>query len=287
MKFIALDVETANPNMTSICSIGAAVFEGNKVVSEFYTLIDPDDYFAPPYVGVHGISQEMVVGSPTYSQIASKLSDFLGDSIVVTHTHFDRVSIHQASRHWEVAPPRCSWLDSAMVARRTWEECAKSGYGLAAVCKQIGYDFQHHHALEDAKAAGQVILAAMKESSLDMTGILQRIRQPINPDDSVSNNKVKRAGKIDGSLNGEVIVFTGALHIPRKEAADLAAAAGCDVDAGVTKNTTLLVVGDSDVASFAGFEKSAKHRKAEELILKGVPIRVIRETDFRELITLA
>jgi len=32
--------------------------------------------------------------------------------------------------------------------------------------------------------------------------------------------------------------------------------------------------------------KSSKHRKAEGLIEKGQPIRIIRETDFKEMVTL-
>jgi DNA polymerase-3 subunit epsilon len=63
------------------------------------------------------------------------------------------------------------------------------------------------------------------------------------------------------------------------EHADLAAAVGCDVAQGVTKATTLLVVGDMDVKRLAGHDKSSKHRQAEELIAKGLPIRIIRETD--------
>jgi DNA polymerase-3 subunit epsilon len=73
----------------------------------------------------------------------------------------------------------------------------------------------------------------------------------------------------------------------RREAATLAAAIGCQVDAGVTQNTTLLVVGDQDVQRLAGHAKSAKHRKAEDLIRKGQPIRILRESDFRELVELA
>jgi DNA polymerase-3 subunit epsilon len=46
----------------------------------------------------------------------------------------------------------------------------------------------------------------------------------------------------------------------------------------------VLVVGDQDVRKLAGHEKSAKHRKAEELIGAGHPIRIIRETDFKQLI---
>jgi DNA polymerase-3 subunit epsilon len=43
------------------------------------------------------------------------------------------------------------------------------------------------------------------------------------------------------------------------------------------------VVGDQDVTRLAGHSKSSKHRKAEELIAKGVPIRILRESDFEEL----
>jgi DNA polymerase-3 subunit epsilon len=80
-------------------------------------------------------------------------------------------------------------------------------------------------------------------------------------------------------------VFTGALSLPRREAADLAAQAGCSVDGGVTKETTLLIVGDQDVRRLApGQVKSSKQVKAEQLIARGQPIRILRETDFQLLI---
>jgi len=67
----------------------------------------------------------------------------------------------------------------------------------------------------------------------------------------------------------------------------MAAAIGCRVGQGVTKKTTLLVVGDQDIKRLAGHKKSSKHRKAEALISEGQPIRVLRETDFQELVRLA
>jgi DNA polymerase-3 subunit epsilon len=83
------------------------------------------------------------------------------------------------------------------------------------------------------------------------------------------------------------LVFTGALTIPRHEAAGCAAEMGCEVDEDVTKRTTILVVGDQDVQRLAGHKKSRKHRKAEELIRKGQAIRILRETDFHELVILS
>jgi DNA polymerase III subunit epsilon len=284
VKFIAIDVETANANMSSICSVGAATFQDGQLSAEWYSLINPDDYFDPVNVSIHGIDESTIAGAPTYGDIASAIARFIGDALVVTHTHFDRVAMYQAANRWGVDPPHCAWLDSARVARRTWKDCARRGYGLGNVCKLIGYEFQHHNALEDAKAAGHVLLAAMTATGLDLQGLLHRLRKPIDPASASYGSAIKREGNPEGPLFGEVIVFTGALEIPRRAAADLAAVAGCEVAQSVTTKTTLLIVGDTDVKRLAGHEKSAKHRKAEELINEGFPIRIIRETDFRELV---
>ena len=70
----------------------------------------------------------------------------------------------------------------------------------------------------------------------------------------------------------------------RREATDLAATAGCAVPGSVRKTTTLLVVGDQDIRKLGGKTKSSKHRKAEQLISEGQPIRVLTESDFRSLV---
>jgi len=105
-------------------------------------------------------------------------------------------------------------------------------------------------------------------------------RTPIGP------QGVRRDGT-DGTPFGEVLVFTGTLSMPRRMAADAATDAGCPVVGGVTKHTTLLVVGDEDVRRLAGHDKSSKHRKAEELIAKGQPMRIPGESDFRRVVLLS
>ncbi len=71
--------------------------------------------------------------------------------------------------------------------------------------------------------------------------------------------------------------------MPRHEAADAAAGAGCEVATSVTERTTLLVVGNQDVRKLVGQEKSSKHRKAEELINESQKIRIISESDFQRI----
>jgi len=287
MEFVAIDVETANADMASICQIGLARFKDGVLVDEWSSLIDPEDYFDFINIGIHGINEEDAVGAPTFPKVLGDLSRFLSGSVCVSHTHFDRVSVGRALEKYSLSPIETIWLDSARVARRTWEECAWRGYGLSNICEIIGYKFKHHDALEDAKASGQVMIAAVEKTGLDIDAWLKRVHQPIDPENSTSGPAIHRDGNPEGEFYGEIMVFTGALEIPRREAADLAAGIGCTVVSGVTKKTTLLVVGDQDVTKLAGKTKSSKHLKAEQLIAKGQKIRIIKESDFKELVNQA
>jgi len=279
MEFVAIDVETANADMSSICQVGLALFRSGRLAEEWKTYVDPEDYFDGMNVSIHGIDEHTVKGSPTLLGVAEAICRFLDDRVSVCHTHFDRVAVAQAFDKYRLRHPRCRWLDSARVARRTWAEFASRGYGLGNVCEFLGYEFAAHDALEDAKAAACILNAAIEKTGLDIEGWFKRVKQPIQASEHVS----KRDGNPEGPLCDEVVVFTGALQIPRREAADLAARIGCYVEPGVTKRTTILVVGDQDVKKLAGHEKSSKHRKAEQLIAEGQTIRILRESDFREL----
>ncbi len=283
MEFVAIDVETANADMSSICQIGTAIFTDGLVSAEWKTYINPEDYFDDLNVSIHGIDDRMVENAPIISDVADKIYECLNGRIAVSHTHFDHVAVQQALQKYGLHPPNCTWLDSARVARRAWEEFAWRGYGLANVCEWLGYTFAHHDALEDAKAAGHVINEAVKRTRLSIDEWLLRVKKPIN---AVSSEPIRREGNPDGALYGEVVVFTGALEIARREAADMASRIGCQVASGVTKHTTILVVGDQDLMRLAGHDKSSKHRKAEALISAGQQIRILRETDFRALIDL-
>ena len=288
MDFVAVDVETANPTMSSICQVGLAGFSDGVLAFEWKTYIDPRDYFHPMNVAIHGIDRAVVAEAPTFGMVADVLFDHLTGTIVASHMPFDRVALHQACAMYELDPPALTWLDTARVARRAWADCAYRGYGLANVCSKIGYDFGHHDALEDAKAAGQVLLAACEVTGLSVKEWLVRVEQSIGEPRTYGRGTTSyaREGDPEGPLAGEVVVFTGALHIPRGQAADCAAGIGCSVADGVTKKTTLLVVGDQDVTRLAGHDRSLKHRKAEELVAKGQPLRILRETDFMELVRL-
>lgn len=289
-RFIAIDVETANHSRDSICAIGIARFCDAKAVDEWYTLVNPEDFFHPVNKGIHGISEKDIERAPTFPDALERCRSLIEDSIVVSHTAFDRVSMQRAAQKYSIELPDCRWVDSASIARRVWPEISRSGYGLANVCDMIGYEFQHHNALEDAKAAGQVLLAAIERSgkSIDELSDLtkkkaasSRKRKPIKKRKPISVNV-----NPSGALLGEVVVFTGRLTVPRREAAMLAANAGCNVSSNVTNSTTMLVVGDQDIRRLAGHDISSKHRRALSHIEKGIAIEIVGETDFMSLLSI-
>jgi DNA polymerase-3 subunit epsilon len=275
--FFAIDVETANASMHSICQIGLVGYRDGEEILARSWLVDPRCEFDDQNIRVHGIHAAMVAGQPAFDALAGEVAAIVEGQVLVSHTHYDRVATARACEHHSVPIWQCQWLDSAVVVRRTWPEFARSGYGLANIAAHLGIAFRHHDALEDARAAAQVLLRACELRSVTVNDWLHLASQPLS---ARYPERLSREGSEDGPLAGERIVFTGSLAITRAEAADLCSALGAAVDPGVTKKTTIVVVGDRDLVKFGGKPKSGKHVRAEELISQGKPIRIIGESDF-------
>jgi DNA polymerase-3 subunit epsilon len=282
LNFLCLDVETANESAASICQIGIATFidDEHRPELDIEVYVDPEDYFLDDLIEIHGISEKNVAGAPTYPEVHQILTQLLSGHTVLGHSHFDRVSLARASSKYALVPLEVQWLDTLRVARRAWpERRGNGGHGLRALADHCGIHFKHHSAVQDAWCAGEVFLRACAVSGLTLNEWLLRVNQPIAP------RKVPYPdGNPDGHLFGEIVVFTGQLSLPRAEMADLASFAGCRVDDGVTKHTTLVVVGDQDVRRLNGATIGAKHRKARDLIAKGKPLRVVSEADLMLLL---
>lgn len=274
MKYIAIDVETANADYSSICQIGIAEFEDGVLISQWSTLVNPETYFDPFNTAIHGIKKSDINKSPTFEKIFHELVKRMEGSITVHHMPFDKVAINRACDEYQLPKIGALWLDSATVTRRTWEQFSHKGYALNNIAHFLGIEFKHHDALQDAIAAGLIVAEACRIKSMSVGDWL------ISTKKSIPTMPINCIGNPEGALFGEVLVFTGSLLLPRKEAALIASKIGCNVSATLTQKATILIVGTQDTSKLAGYEKSSKHRKAEELIAKGYPIRILSENDF-------
>jgi DNA polymerase-3 subunit epsilon len=136
MHFVAIDVETANEDLASICQIGIASYGNGVLTHEWKSLVDPEDDFDAINVSIHGITEAAVAGAPTFGDLAPRLARSLENAgVVASHTHFDRVAIQRAYESYDLAPPFCVWLDTARVARgghgREWLDPA-TGWAMSA-----------------------------------------------------------------------------------------------------------------------------------------------------------
>lgn len=282
MNFLAIDVETANADYSSICQIGIAEFQNGLIVDKWSSLINPRDYFDPFNISIHGITEKDVKDSPTFKKVYVELSQRINEKITVHHMPFDKIAITRACVENKLEPLNPKWLDSAKIVRRTWEQFSHSGYSLSNMADFLEIKFNHHDALEDAIAAAQIVHHACQKTGLSIDEWCVRITQPIFKYEGGSS-KIKLDGNPEGLFYGENLVFTGTLSITRREAGLLAANLGCNIKDSVTNDTTILVVGDQDVMRLGGYEKSSKHRKAEDLIKKGNNIKIMSEKDFAEM----
>jgi len=285
LSFTAIDVETANADTASICQIGLAVVHDGELKEVISEIINPEDYFDPAFIGKHGISEADVLDKPTFDEFFPSLTDTAGPFPLVSHTFYDRTALKRACERYGCTPISNSWIDSATVARRCWpEQFGTTGYGLKNIANSFAIEFRHHDAGEDARVAAEILLRAVATGAFDFDDWAANGPPRRKSSYFGYSPPIKLDGNPDGALYGQQVVFTGQLTVPRAEAAKRAAEVGLFVHPSVTKKTSLVVVGDQDIRRAEWGEKSTKRRKAEELIAKGLDIRILSERDFFDLI---
>lgn len=280
--FFALDVETANPDYSSICQIGIAEFRDGEMLGSWKILVNPEQYFDDFFTSIHGIDEATVQDAPKFPEVADQLSKMLKGHRVIHHMPFDRCALNRACESYLLEQLDVQWMDSAKMVRRHWNKFAGKGYGLGNITNHLGIGFLAHDAMEDAIAAGKVVSHILSESGFSITEWAKKIQQPITPRNyERASISFKSAGNPEGPMFGESVVFTGTLSRPRSEMAKMAVQAGCDVQDGVNMKTTILVGGFQTAYRLAGNDKSSKQRKAEQLKQKGQSIQIFSEEDFK------
>ncbi len=281
LRFIALDVETANGHAHSICQIGLACMRTDGQIATLGFFVNPEGAFEQFNTRLHGIDARTVTHAPMFPDILERLRPLLERSPLVQHSGFDKRAMNSASDRYGLPPLSSIWHDSVTIARRAWPQLkGDGGHGLGNLKAYLSLDFEHHDAVEDARAAAQVVLCAEVETGhrFDLlAGSPPRKRattprpaaQQINP---------------EGALYGLIVSVTGKLSVSRTVITKLAAQAGVTLTNHVDPGVAFLVIADADLDERTAHNKSAKRRKVEELVAKGCDIRILHEAEFRTLI---
>ncbi|TFJ93255.1 3'-5' exonuclease [Lentibacillus salicampi] len=173
MQFVSLDFETANEQRNSPCAIGIAVVDGEEIVDEYYSLINPLTYFSPFNTRIHGITEDDVADAPTFAELWPTLDGYLSHHLAVAHNaSFDMSVIRHTLDQFNLTYPEMDYLCTANVSRRVWSRLPN--HKLNTVASHHGIQFDHHHALEDARVAAKILIEAFKTYETDETDIFLR-----------------------------------------------------------------------------------------------------------------
>ncbi|SNY92300.1 DNA polymerase III, epsilon subunit [Cohaesibacter sp. ES.047] len=159
-RFIALDVETANNDRSSICQIGIACVCIDDRMNTWSSYINPcTDNWSCTWV--HKITQSHVQDAPSFPDVLRLLLPHLDGHTVFQHSSFDRSAINAACAANGLSHPDWDWRDSIQIAKLAWPELkGNGGYGLASLKEHLNLRFRHHDGEEDARAAAEIILRA-------------------------------------------------------------------------------------------------------------------------------
>ena len=172
LTFNAIDVETANSDPSSICQIGIVSVRDGIINEQLSLLVNPEAEFSRFNVRIHGIDEIAVQDSNNLLHLEPRLRHMLEGSVLVSHTAFDRRAMDAALKRYGLRPLSVTWLDSAQVARKAWPQKYRRRWNLALIAGDLGISFRHHDAVEDARAAGEIVLRACRHTGIDIDGWL-------------------------------------------------------------------------------------------------------------------
>lgn len=303
--FVAFDVETANDKRNSICSVGLVKFKNKEIIESYYSLVNPQDYFDPFNVSIHGITQKNVEDSPTFPEIKESIINFIDDLPVVAHfAQFDMGALKDAYDKYSLDYDNIRYMCSYFLAKATMPK--QLSYKLNYLAKHIGVPLQHHNALSDAEASGKIINYLIDLSGhKDLDDFLSELRykqygllgrRSFRRSKTTSNaldlakhfESLKRnfnSIDVDHAYYEKYFCFTGKLEsMTRKEALEKIAVVGGLYDKSVTKKTNFLVVGEQDFRVVGEKGLSSKMIKAEKYLQEGQEIEILTEDDFIKLL---
>ena len=158
-SFIAIDVETANNEPSSICSIAAVKVVDGEIVDSRYTLINPEpNYYTYFCTRVHGLTDADTWNAPSFGTIWREWEPWLrGFRLVAHNAAFDSKCIAEACRVYRLEPPSEPWLCTLRSARRQIPRQMLPSKRLPSVCEFFGVPFDNHHnALADALGCAKI-----------------------------------------------------------------------------------------------------------------------------------
>tara|TARA_B110000027_G_scaffold47386_1_gene52017 strand:- start:296 stop:1666 length:1371 start_codon:yes stop_codon:yes gene_type:complete len=179
VHYAIIDIETTggSPKNSKITEIAIYKHDGEKIIDEYQTLIDPEMLIPPFIVQLTGISDKMVSEAPKFFEVAKKIIEFTEGCIFVAHNvGFDygimRIEFKTLGYDYRL-PHLCTVRTSRYVLP------GKDSYSLGKLTRSLGIQLVgRHRAGGDAFATAQLFTLLMKTDPNNLENFVQ---EELNP----------------------------------------------------------------------------------------------------------
>ncbi|WP_289045247.1 exonuclease domain-containing protein [uncultured Olleya sp.] len=198
MMYTIIDVETSGPT-NKITEISVFKYDGNKIVDEFTSLVNPE-VFIPVYITtLTGIDNGTVANAPTFKEIAEDVLAITSDTIFVAHNvNFDYNVIRNEFKEIDIDFNRKK-LCTVRLSRKLL--AGHKSYSLGKLCNDLDINIEdRHRARGDAEATVILfeLLLNQQDSETVFNDFLKKSSKeatlPSNLPTSVFNNLPNKAG---------------------------------------------------------------------------------------------
>lgn len=167
MNFVAIDFETATSTWSSICSMGICVVENNKIVETKELLIKPTPFEFNDYnIAIHGITPQMVWNKPNFKEVWQEIKPYVDGKTVIAHNaSFDVGAMRKALELFNIELPTFDYLCTVKLSQKAYPELLS--HKLNVLGAELGIDFSHHNACDDAYACAKVLLHILEDFKVD------------------------------------------------------------------------------------------------------------------------
>ena len=186
--YAIIDIETTGgrPRTDKITEIAVVIHDGETIVEEFQTLIDPERKIPYRITQITGIDDKMVRGAPKFYEVAKRVFEMTENRIFIAHNvNFDYGFIKAEFESLGGSFKRKK-LCTVQMSRKLLP--GKRSYSLGNLCTDLGIKNEaRHRAMGDAKATTELFsyllkLDGMNANNLLAPGFLRELNTKVNLD---------------------------------------------------------------------------------------------------------
>ncbi len=179
MNFAIIDVETTGGSLrdTKITEIALLIHDGEKIIDEYQTLVNPECDIPPFITRLTGINQKMVQNAPKFYEIAKTIVELTVNCIFVAHNvAFDYKVIRQ-----EFSRLGYDYRREHLCTVRTARYALPGhvSYSLGKLSDDLGIEINgRHRAGGDALATSELFALMYEKLNGDLSSFIQKELNP-------------------------------------------------------------------------------------------------------------